>query len=60
MVAKDSKGTKRKPASVVAVTRSPLNVLRWNLSLSCGHDVWVTAKNQPTRRLWVCADCDKK
>lgn len=39
---------------VVRVTRSPLNPHRWALDLSCGHEVWVTARTRPTRSTAVC------
>lgn len=50
---------KRKPASVVRVTPSPLSSLKWILDLSCGHDVWVTSKSKPTRKLWLCEKCER-
>ena len=59
-VATALKGSKHKPSAVVSATQSPMNALRWSLSLSCGHDVWVTSKSKPTRKLWLCARCEQR
>ena len=39
---------------VVEVHRSPLNPLRWCSGLACGHDVWVTSKTPPKRKIVEC------
>lgn len=42
---------------VVSAKVSPLNAQRWSLALSCGHDVWVTAKRKPARKTMYCTTC---
>lgn len=42
---------------VTDVFRSPMNPLRWLLTLSCGHETWVTSKARPSRREAACAYC---
>ena len=42
---------------VFSVKQSPLNPLRWCLSLECGHDVWVTSKRKPARKTSACEPC---
>ena len=42
---------------VVSVKQSPLNPARWCCGLQCGHDVWVTAKCRPTRKMLACERC---
>lgn len=44
--------------SVVSVKQSPLNRLQWCLTLSCGHDLWVTAKGKPRRKRTRCERCE--
>ena len=39
---------------VVRVDRSPMNPMRWSLTLECGHEVWVTQKTRPTRMYVTC------
>lgn len=48
---------KVKPSQVLAVRPSPLSATRWNLDLSCGHDVWVGGNNKPTRKTFKCPKC---
>lgn len=36
---------------------SPLNSLRWNATLSCGHEVWVNGKRKPTAKMANCGEC---
>lgn len=36
---------------------SPLNSLRWNATLSCGHDVWVNGKRKPIAKMANCDQC---
>jgi hypothetical protein len=43
--------------AVSNVKQSPLNPLQWNLTLSCGHDLWVTSKGKPRRRKARCPKC---
>ncbi len=43
--------------AVLRVTQSPLNPLRWCLSLNCGHERWVTSKARPARRAARCNRC---
>jgi hypothetical protein len=38
--------------------QSPLNPLRWNATLSCGHDVWVNGKQKPTAKTAECGRCE--
>ena len=42
---------------VVKITPSPMNALRWLLALECGHWVWVTRKQRPTRKTARCNRC---
>ncbi len=43
---------------VVSVTQSPLNAVRWMLTLSCGHEVWITSKTRPKRHGGIkCVSC---
>jgi hypothetical protein len=42
---------------VVRVTQSPMNPKRWALDLSCGHEVWVTARTKPSRKTELCGRC---
>lgn len=44
--------------TVQRVTQSPMNPLRWCLTLSCRHDVWVTSKRKPTRMKEFCDRCE--
>lgn len=43
--------------TVQRVDRSPMNPKRWCLTLSCGHEVWVTSKSKPTRMKAMCDTC---
>lgn len=36
---------------------SPLNAQRWNATLDCGHDLWVTNKRKPTTPRIMCPRC---
>lgn len=45
---------------VLSVKQSPLNEQRWCLNLECGHEVWITAKRRPTRKLATCELCERK
>lgn len=45
--------------NVVRVDPSPMNSMRWLLSLSCGHEVWITAKSRPKRKTVKCETCGK-
>lgn len=43
--------------AVLRIDRSPMNAKRWTLSLSCGHEVWVTATKKPARKTAKCPTC---
>jgi hypothetical protein len=47
--------------AVASVSQSPMNALRWLITLECGHELWVTRKRRPSSspRLMVCAVCTK-
>jgi len=34
-----------------------MNPKRWELSLACGHRLWVTANKRPTRKSVACVAC---
>lgn len=42
---------------VIRATRSPMNAKRWCLSLTCGHETWVTATRQPKIKRVDCTGC---
>ena len=46
--------------TVLRVDQSPLNARRWSLSLSCGHDEWVTSVKKPTRKTAQCSECSTR
>jgi hypothetical protein len=43
--------------TVLRVGRSPMNAKRWLLSLSCGHEVWITAAKKPACKTAKCQTC---
>lgn len=43
--------------AVLRVDRSPMNPKRWVLTLSCNHEVWVTAARKPQQKTSPCATC---
>lgn len=43
--------------TVTGVRQSPMNAMRWSVDLSCGHDVWVTAKKRPKAKAMTCPKC---
>ena len=43
--------------TVRRVDQSPLNPKRWCITLSCGHEVWITAARKPTRMKAACERC---
>ncbi len=45
---------------VYAVDRSPMNKMRWVMSLFCGHVAWATSKSAPSQRLASCEVCRKR
>lgn len=48
---------KKAAAQIMTVRRvdqSPLNKQRWCLTLSCGHEVWITSKSRPKRMKVPC------
>ena len=48
---------KRQIMTVRRVDRSPINPKRWCLTLSCGHEAWITAIRRPQRMKMECARC---
>lgn len=46
--------------AIVRIDRSPMNAKRWQLSLACGHDLWVTATRRPTKKTSKCATCARE
>lgn len=38
---------------------SPLNPKQWNVSLECGHDIWVTTKRKPRMKSAYCIKCSE-
>ena len=42
---------------ILGVKQSPLNPLQWNVSLDCGHDVWMTRRSKPSRKTLRCEKC---
>ena len=42
---------------VLRATQSPMNAQRWVLDLSCGHEVWITARSRPKRKTIRCEKC---
>lgn len=49
-----TKGVNR---TVLRVDRSPMNEKRWSLTLSCGHEGWVTSGRRPAKKTAFCAVC---
>jgi hypothetical protein len=49
-----------KMKAVVRVTQSPMNPVRWNLTLSCGHEVWVNGVSKPRFKSFECPACKTK
>lgn len=43
--------------TVQRVDQSPMNPQRWCLTLSCGHEEWVTSKSKPKRMKMKCSQC---
>jgi len=43
--------------TVQRADQSPMNPKRWCLTLSCGHEVWVTANRKPQRMKEQCERC---
>lgn len=44
---------------VLLVTPARTSMVRWLLSLGCGHQVWVVRANRPTRKRAWCEVCAK-
>lgn len=43
------------------IDQSPMNPQRWCITLSCGHEIWVTCAREPKRKKYPCPACkDKK
>jgi len=53
-------GEKPKMKHVWRVTRSPMNPLRWCLTLDCNHEEWITAKSRPVRQFMRCSKCSSQ
>lgn len=52
--------TNKRKYQVMTVRRadqSPMNAQRWCLTLSCNHEVWITAKQRPKRIKMACDRC---
>ena len=45
--------------TVQRVNQSPMNASRWCITLSCRHEVWVTAKRKPQHMMMTCPDCPR-
>lgn len=45
--------------TVRRVDQSPMNAQRWCLTLSCGHEIWVTSKTRPQRMKAPCPECPR-
>jgi len=43
--------------NVTRVDQSPMNRLRWLLTLACGHEVWITSRSRPRRAKSACPTC---
>lgn len=43
--------------TVQRVDQSPMNPKRWCLTLSCGHEEWVTASRKPKIMKAECTRC---
>lgn len=52
-----ARAAKNDTIAVLRVDQSPLNAKRWELSLSCGHTLWVTANKRPARKAVKCSTC---
>lgn len=46
--------------NVVNVRQSPMNPLRWLVTLDCGHDVWVTRKGKLQAKMVECPVCSEE
>lgn len=44
---------------VIRIDQSPMNAQRWNLTLACNHEVWITSKSRPRRVTVNCTTCDR-
>jgi len=51
------KKLKLQQMTVQRVDQSPMNPSQWCLTLSCGHELWVTAKRRPQRMKAGCERC---
>jgi hypothetical protein len=41
----------------ISYHQSPLNPVRWCLTLECGHKVWITSRHRPQRKGMRCPSC---
>ena len=39
---------------VLRITQSPMNRLRWLITLECGHEKWITRRKRPTITRVTC------
>jgi hypothetical protein len=55
---KDVKAAKKAHTKAVSrVDQSPMNPKRWCLTLTCGHEVWVTRSARPKIQAHFCEKC---
>jgi hypothetical protein len=45
---------------VLYTDQSPMNPVRWCLTLECKHEIWVTSKSKPMRLFANCPLCADK
>ena len=43
--------------TVTRVDQSPMNPQRWCLTLTCGHEVWITSRRRPKGMKAECQCC---
>lgn len=46
-------------SEIIRATQSPLNLQRWCVDLSCGHEMWITSKCRPKRNV-SCDECERE
>lgn len=54
------KHAKNGDIAVIAIDRSPMNAKRWSLTLSCGHEIWMTSSRKPKTKTAKCEKCEAK
>lgn len=50
----------QKTVKVNRITQSPLNRVRWHVSLDCGYQYWLNSKRRPMALRAACAQCEAK